>query len=127
MKKKVIYLAILLLSCIHLSCKKTKNSKQCYQVKVISNYCPKTGSVLVSFTKANPDATPIKDNNNKIVAYQAALLNVPEEFQIAEKTFYVTYHYDAELSKPDAVACPAIFGVVKILVSDSISNEDCNK
>lgn len=51
---------------------------------------------------------------------QIALLNVPQTYQVRDKIFLVTYHYDEALDKLDeGKICPAIFGPLKIFVCDS--------
>jgi len=122
--KKVTLLMLLLQLLIGVSCKKDNTQKECYQVRYVMNYCPNMG-VLVEFTEPNPDATKIERDNGKVI-YQAALLNIPEQYHIKDKVFYVKYHYDKdkenELNKG---MCPAIFSPVKILIGDYASENDC--
>lgn len=106
--------SFLLASCLILffaSCE--KESKGCVKVKYITSYCPKLGSALVELVDSD-------DSEN------IALLDVPEEFRVRDKVFYVTYHYDEVRSKPDAnVLCPAMFGPAEVYVADSASENEC--
>jgi len=91
-----------------------KDSKECVKVKYVSSYCPKTGAVLVDLLSSSE------------AGERTAILNIPEAFQIRDKVFYVTYHYDESLDKLDPhVLCPAIFSPQKIFVSDSASENEC--
>ncbi|MCZ4244375.1 hypothetical protein [Pedobacter punctiformis] len=107
------------------SCEKDIKQTKCYQVKYISNYCTEQGSVLVSFGTTNTDATPIKDNDGKIIEYQAALINVSESYRIQNKIFYVKYHYNSN-DNIEIKSCPQGPAAVKVLTVDAVSNDDCN-
>ncbi|MBC7417021.1 MAG: hypothetical protein H7325_02560 [Pedobacter sp.] len=100
------------------SCK--KNDEKCIQVKYVMGYCPKTGASLVTLTNPNSDATHSGNS------YEMALLNVPKVYQVRDKVFYVSYHYDEDKSKLDLVACPAIFGNVNVFVCDAANETSCN-
>ena len=108
--------ALLVFLCIFLSlasCKKDKG--ECVKVKFVSTYCPKSGAVIVN----------IEQNSGGL--NHIALLNVPESYRVADKIFYVTYHYDQALDKlDDGKICPAVvYEEVKIFVADSFSETDC--
>ena len=81
--------------------------------------------VLVEFIEPNPDATKSKLDNGETI-YQAALLNIPEEYHVKDKVFYVKYHYDKDKEKDlNKNICQTIFGPVKILIGDYTSVNDC--
>lgn len=94
------------------SCKKDKN--ECVKARFIDSYCPKMGAVLVILESHSGSTKTI------------ALLNVPKEFHVRDKIFYVTYHYDETLDIADPIACPLLYGPVKIFVSDSASQNQCS-
>jgi len=122
--KKIKLLVLLLPLAIGASCKKNNNEQKCYQVRYIMNYCPQMG-VLVEFTKPNTDATEHKLENGKVV-YQAALLNIPDQYHVKDKVFYVKYHYQKDKEKElNKNICPAIFSPVKILTGDYTSVNSC--
>ncbi|NRF40209.1 hypothetical protein [Pedobacter foliorum] len=122
--KEIKLLVFLLPFLIGVSCKKDKNEQKCYQVRYIMNYCPQMG-VLVDFIKPNPDATEHRLDNGKII-YQAAFLNIPDQYHVKDKIFYVKYHYDKNKEKElRKNICQAIFSPVKILVGDYTSVNDC--
>jgi|GEM_PF-1119488 len=124
MKKRSIFSILLIFVSIHFSCEKDIQTKMCYQVKYLSDYCPNQDASLVSFTSKNKDATPITDSNGDVIDYQAALLNVPQKFKVPGKIFYVKYHYNG--AEEETIPCPAITLPVKVLSADGISEEDCN-
>jgi len=99
---------------------------ECVEVKYVGGYCPKTGAAILTLAKPNSNATSFTDERGN-VSYQIALLNVPDTFKVKDKVFFVSYHYDADLDKPDANACNAFMAVIniKIFVSDSVSETQC--
>jgi hypothetical protein len=89
------------------SCK--KEEKENYvRARYLSDYCPKTGAALVTIIgDPEPDS-------------QIALLNLPQSFQVKDKDFLITYHYDQTLDQPDeGKICPDINGPLKIYVCDT--------
>ncbi len=125
MKKRSSQLLALAIMSFLFSCEKDIRQTKCYQVKYISDYCTDQSSILVNFTSKNTDATPIKDNDGKIIEYRAALINVPESYRIAGKIFYIRYHYNSD-DNIDTKNCPKGPGSVKVLAVDAVSNDDCN-
>lgn len=122
--KEIKLLVLLLPLLIEASCKKDNNKQKCYQVRYIMNYCPQMG-VLLEFIEPNTDATEHKTENGKTI-YQAALLNIPDQYHVKDKVFYVKYHYDKDKEKElSKNICPAIFSRVKILIGDYTSANGC--
>ncbi|WP_316803664.1 hypothetical protein [Pedobacter nototheniae] len=107
------------------SCEKDIRQTKCYQVNYLSDYCKENGSILVRFSAKNTDATPIKNSDGKIIEYRAALINVPESYQVAGKVFYVKYHYNSD-DNIEIKSCPKGPDAVKILTVDAVSSDDCN-
>jgi hypothetical protein len=104
------------------SCK--KNKKNCVQMQYIGGYCQKAGASLVKILEPNDDATARTENGH--TTYSMALLNLPEEFRVRDKVFFVKYYYDAESAKPDTTFCPADFYPANILVVKSVSLTGCD-
>jgi hypothetical protein len=106
MFKSPILSLILCLALLSNSCKK-EEKKPYVRARYISDYCPKTGAALVTIIgDPEPDS-------------QIALLNLPQSFQVKDKTFLIRYHYDQALDKLDeGKICPTIFGPLKIFVCD---------
>lgn len=75
---------------------------------------------MVTLIKPKSDATRTGES-----VYEMALLNVPKMYQVRDKVFYVSYHYDAEAAKPESVACLAIFGNVNVFVCDAANETGC--
>lgn len=120
-----VFLLIVSIFLLLSSCDKD-TSEGCYQVKYVTAYCPKTGASLVQFTKKIPEGEQAADGDGKTV-YQAALLDVPEAFQVRDTIFYVKYHYDPDRADLDGNICPDIFGTtLKVLVCDYSSDKDCS-
>ena len=106
MPKLPILSLILCLALLLSSCKKDENKY--VEAQYVTDYCPKTGAALVSLLG---DSEP---------SNQIALLNLPQSFQVKDKRFWITYHYDQALDKPDeGKICPDIFSPLKIFVCDS--------
>ncbi|RDC58342.1 hypothetical protein DU508_05260 [Pedobacter chinensis] len=123
MKKKLAVPFLFIVILLSVSCEKEGQVNKCYQVKYISDYCPKPGAALVSFTSPNKDATAIADSKGGIIDYRAALLNVPDKFKEENKIFYVKYnnnHKDMEFKD-----CAGV-DQVAILTADGTSDVDCN-
>ena len=118
---KVILSCLLYLSFSLFSCK--KDEKNCVQVRYVSGYCPHPGASLVEVLKPNDDATANTSNGH--TTYTMALRNLPEELKVTDKVFFVKYYHDADLAKPEPVACPAIFGPVNVFVAKSTSLTGC--
>lgn len=89
------------------SCKKEEKPNY-FRARYLSDYCPKTGAALITIIgDPEPDS-------------QIALLNLPQSFQVKDKDFLITYHYDQALDQPDeGKICPDINGPLKIYVCDS--------
>ena len=117
--------ALLLLTFFMLSlfsCKKDK--KNCVQVRYISGYCPYTGSSYVEVLEPNDDATARTENGH--TTYTMALFNVPEEYRVIGKVFFVKYQYDADLPEPEARPCPANSYPANMFVAKSVSLTGCD-
>ncbi|WP_069658653.1 hypothetical protein [Arcticibacter eurypsychrophilus] len=121
--KRIIYcLFVFLVVATVFSCKKDRNTRECVEVKYVMDYCPTTGAALLRLV--NPNSDSFTDERGNVVS-EVAFLNVPDSFKVKDKVFFVSYHYDAALDKPDVKPCPAIFGPAKIFVIDSVSEIEC--
>lgn len=99
---------MLCLALLSSACKKEEKEEKYVRARYISEYCPKTGAALVNILG---ESGPID---------HIALVNLPQSFQVRDKYFLITYHYDQALDKLDeGKNCPAIYGVLKIFVCDS--------
>jgi len=123
MKKRSILSMFLLFVVLQFSCEKDIQTSMCYQVQYLSAYCPNADASLVSFTTKNKDATPITDSNGNVIDYQAAILNIPAQFKVPGKVFYVRYHYNG--GEEETIPCSAITLTVKVLSADGASEQDC--
>ena len=119
---KIIISCLMLSSFSIFSCKKDK--KNCVKVQYVMPYCPKKGADLVRVLETNPDATAHTEHG--YTTYSMALLNLPEEYKVRDKVFFVKYEYDADSAKPDTTFCPAIFGHENILIAKSVSLTGCD-
>ena len=106
MLKTVFLSLIVCLSTLFSACK--KEEVKYVQARFITGYCPKTGASLVRLE-------PNSGTENQI-----ALLNLPSDFQVRDKIFLLSYHYDAALDKiEEQKICPAIFTKQTIFVCTS--------
>nr|WP_199158729.1 hypothetical protein [Pedobacter sp. ASV2] len=124
MKKKNPFLILLIVCLLFLSCEKDILQKRCYKVSYISSYCTDQDAALVSFDQPNTDATEIKNNSDQTVTYQAGIVNVPKEFRIPGKVFYIEYHYASDIDKEFTI-CDGKKDGIKILIADKTSEKGC--
>jgi len=124
MKKKLAVPFLFIMILLAVSCEKEGQVNRCYQVKYISDYCPKPGAALVSFTSPNNDATAVKDSKGDIIDYRAALLNIPDKFKEENKIFYVKYNNNNK--NIEFKDCAGVDRVA-ILTADGASDADCSQ
>ncbi|PRY48035.1 hypothetical protein B0I27_11722 [Arcticibacter pallidicorallinus] len=85
------------------------------KVKYLSTYCPKPGAAVVQVQSGSFEGL--------------VLLNVPENYRVKDKIFYVTYHYDPTLDHEDNIACPLdkAYTHAKMYTVDSVGEQSCNE
>lgn len=119
---KLVICCLLLFSFSLFSCK--KDGKNCIRVQYISGYCYYPGAGLVEVLERNDDATA--STNNGYTTYTMALLNLPEEFRVRDKVFFVKYYQDESLPEAEPRACPLDIAPANLFVAKSASQTGCD-
>jgi len=113
---KYLLLGFFILALAGLHCKKENG---CLRVTYVDGYCFKRKASQVYFDKSLSFTLSSNSGSNGSKVYAAALINIPEEFRVRGKVFYVKVHYDKELDVIDPIACPAnIAPSLKVAVCD---------
>lgn len=121
---KVLVFSIFIFLCFVLcSCDEDALNK-CYHVEYVSEYCPEKGASLLKITNNPPDSKALLDDDGNAVT-QVALLELPEEYKVRGKSFYVKFSKDESRSATNGEICPSIFGPVEVFVCDYVSESEC--
>jgi len=113
MKKQLRFAILFTLTIFLFSCK--KDEQRCLKVKYLSSYCPKPGAAVVEVQSGSFESL--------------VLLNVPEDYRVKDRIFYITYHYDPTLDHFDNVACPMdkAYPYEKMYMVNSVGEQNCNE
>jgi hypothetical protein len=99
-------------------------NKNCIQVRYISGYCFYPGAGLVEVLQPNDDATA--STHHRHTTYTMALLDLPEEFRVRDKVFFVKYDHDADLPEAEPRAWPLDIAPANLFVAKSVSLTGCD-